>query len=297
MASWKKYMFSFFSAFNTFEQSITTATKIFKSEVTPRSGALNEPETTDEGSNLEKLANTFMAISNDLCASMKQLTEERIDKNVLKPLQDFEETYKRKAGLVMADAFKLWDSFDNERLAQERARDRYLHNLQYLDKLLIMVKKDPQLVHLESHNRKLAFQKKVALDCEAKYQNSVQAVNKLVLAVHTTYRKNLNELQKFDVQHSTFLKQNMCKASEEISAFVKQVDESCQKNAVLIKEVEVEKDIRAMIAKNKSQNEIFTNVQYVQFTSENVPEDLNSLSFGVQGEVYETPDLPVSDID
>lgn len=65
-------------------------------------------------------------------------------------------------------------------------------------------------MHLESHNRKIAYQKKVAIDSEKKYQNSVQAVNKLVLAVHTTYRKALNELQKFDVQHSTFLKQNIC---------------------------------------------------------------------------------------
>ena len=82
----------------------------------------------------------------------------------------------------------------------------------------------------------------------------MQAVNKLVLAVHTTYRKNLNELQKFDVQHSTFLKQNMTKASEEISTFVQQVQDSCTRNEVAIKEIEVEKDIRSMIAKNKSEN-------------------------------------------
>ena len=118
---------------------------------------------------MEKLVNTFMSITTDLCASIKQLNEQRIEKNVLKPLCDFEESYKRKAGLVLADAFKLWDNFDKERKVNTIARERYQHNLQYLDKLMVMVKKDPQLVHLESHNRKIAFQKKLALDCEAKY--------------------------------------------------------------------------------------------------------------------------------
>lgn len=84
----------------------------------------------------------------------------------------------------------------------------------------------------------------------------------------------------------------MTKASEEIGVFVHQVQDSCNRNEAAIKEIEVEKDIRSMIAKNKSENKIFTNVQYEQFTSENVPEDLNTLTFGVQGEVYETPELP-----
>ena len=47
-----------------------------------------------------------------------------------------------------------------------------------------------------------------------------------------------------------------------------------------------------MISKNKSANKIFTNVQYEPYKSDLIPEELSELTFGVQGEVYDTPTLP-----
>lgn len=54
-------------------------------------------------------------MTNELCASIRTLTDEKIEKNVLKPLVEFEDSYKSKAGVVLADASKLWDNFALER--------------------------------------------------------------------------------------------------------------------------------------------------------------------------------------
>lgn len=64
-----------------------------------------------------------------------------------------------------------------------------------LENLKVMVVNEPQLYHLETHNRKISKQQEVAIESERLYDQSVNTVNDLIEQIKTTYRENLNLLQ------------------------------------------------------------------------------------------------------
>ena len=87
-------------------------------------------------------------------------------------------------------------------------KEQYTNAMFELEHLQLAVVKEPQLKFLESHQRKLVEQQKLALESEQEYRGQLGSFNQAVELVQTSYVKNLERIEGNDLEYTEFVKSN-----------------------------------------------------------------------------------------